>query len=183
MPNEASISVSGYVATQPTRHETKAGDHMLSMRIGWTPRLFDRASAEWKDQPTSFASVICFRKVAENGAICLRKGDPIVVKGTLRIREYDDQSGARRIAVDIIADSIGHNLAHGVSSFTKSRPRTGQTAMEHEEAERAAGRMPPAGELAEREIAEDAEPLDAEPLDAEELDAITETAEPALAQA
>lgn len=168
MSNEATFSVTGYVATQPSRHRTKAGDYMLSMRIGWTPRLFDRAAGEWKDQPTSFASVICFRKVAENGATCLRRGDPIVVKGTLRIREYEDQSGARRTAVDIIADSIGHDLSRGVSSFTKSRPPSGHTAVEHEEAERAAGRMPPADEVPDEHT---------ETLGEDELEAIDDAAE------
>jgi single-strand DNA-binding protein len=178
MPNEASFSVTGYVATQPARHPTKSGEHMLSMRIGWTPRLFDRAAGEWKDQPTSFASVICFRRVAENASACLRKGDPVVVKGTLRVREYEDQSGAKRTAVDIIADSIGHDLARGVSSFTKSRPPSGQTALEHEESERAAGLLPSVGDLSDDEAAQDAEPLGED-----DLAAIAEASEPALAEA
>lgn len=142
MTNEAYFSVTGFVATTPKRGMTKAGDHLLSMRIGWTPRLFDRATGEWKDQPSSFANVTCFRKTAENGAACLHRGDPIVVKGTLRIREYESQ-GVRRTAIDIIADSIGHDLARGISSFTRSRPPTGQTALE---AEQAAGIAPPGEE-------------------------------------
>jgi single-strand DNA-binding protein len=185
MSNEASFTVSGYVATQPARRFTKSGDYMLTMRIGWTPRLFDRAAGEWKDQPSSFASVICFRKVAENAATCLRRGDPIVVKGTLRVREYEGKSGVRRTAVDVIAESIGHDLAKGVSSFTKSRPHTGMTAVELEDAERAAGRVPlldedldvePDDEMAD-EMAENAEPL-AE----EDLDAMADAAEPIAAR-
>jgi single-strand DNA-binding protein len=175
--NEAPFSVSGYVATQPARNHTRSGEHMLSLRIGWTPRLFDRASGEWKDQPTSFASVVCFRKVAENAAACLRKGDPILLKGTLRVREYEDKSGAKRAAVDIIADSIGHDLARGVSSFTKSRPPTGQTALEHEDAEREAGRMTSAGEVGDGETTEEPEPLGQE-----DLDAMAEASEPVLAE-
>jgi single-strand DNA-binding protein len=176
--NEASFSVSGYVATQPTRIPTKSGEHMLSMRIGWTPRLFDRAAGEWKDQPTSFATVVCFRRVAENAAACLRKGDPIVVKGTLRVREYEGQSGAKRTAVDIVADSIGHDLTRGVSSFMKSRPITGPTALEHEDAERAAGRLAPVGDMIDEETTQDAEPLGDD-----DLEAIAEDSEPVLADA
>jgi single-strand DNA-binding protein len=177
VPNEASFSVSGYVATTPTRYPTKSGDYMLSMRIGWTPRLFDRGAGEWKDQPTSFASVICFRRVAENAATCLRKGDPVLVKGTLRIREYETQSGARRTAVDIIADSIGHDLSRGVSSFTKSRPHTGLTAVEQEEAERVAGRPSPPDEVPDEVLAEEADSLHEN-----DLDALTDDAEPGLIQ-
>jgi single-strand DNA-binding protein len=130
--NEAAFSVSGYVATLPFRAQTKAGEQMVTMRIGWTPRSFDRGIGDWKDQPTSFASVVCFRKLAENAYACLRKGDPIVVRGTLRIREYEDKNGARRATADIVADSIGHDLAKGISSFTKSRPPSGETAQERD---------------------------------------------------
>ncbi len=136
MTNEASFSVCGYVATLPYR---KPGGQMVTMRIGWTPRTLDRATGEWKDQPTSFASVLCFRKLADNVYACLRTGDPIVVRGTLRIREYEDRTGARRITADIVADSIGHDLAKGISSFTKSRPPSGETAQEHDAAAAAAG--------------------------------------------
>jgi single-strand DNA-binding protein len=139
MVNQASFSVSGYVATTPSRVPNKSGEQMLSMRIGWTPRRFDRVAEKWKDEPSSFATVVCFRKLAENAATCLRKGDPVVVKGTLRIREYEDQAKVRRTTVDIIADSIGHDLGHGVSSFIKSRPQTNLTAAEQEAALEAAG--------------------------------------------
>jgi single-strand DNA-binding protein len=189
MTNEAFFSVCGFVATQPWRASTKAGDPMLSMRIGWTPRLFDRGTGAWKDQPSSFANVTCFRKVAENAATCLRKGDPIVVKGTLRIREFADQSGARRTAIDIVADSIGHDLARGVSSFIRTRPPTGFTALEAEaeEAERAAS-QPSADALADAPADDPqaealAEEVAEEMLGEDELDAIAAADEdlPALA--
>ncbi len=141
MVNQASVCVSGYVATTPSRVPNRSGEQMLSMRIGWTPRRFDRTAEKWKDEPSSFATVVCFRKLAENAATCLRKGDPVVVKGTLRIREYEDQKGVRRTTADIIADSIGHDLGHGVSSFIKSRPQTNLTAVEQEAADEAAGSL------------------------------------------
>jgi single-strand DNA-binding protein len=170
MANQASVSVSGYVATTPNRPPTKSGEQMLSMRIGWTPRRFDRAAGTWKDEPSSFATVVCFRKLAENAATCLRKGDPVVIKGTLRIREYEDQAGVRRTTADIIADSIGHDLGHGVSSFIKARPQTNLTAAEQEAADEAAsGRVPPPDDP----DADSAEPDDPdEPEEAEEAEGL-----------
>ena len=88
MANEAHFSVVGFVATQPKSGYTKTGTRTLSLRVGWTPRLFDRAANQWTDQPSSFITVQCYRKIAEHGAICLRKGDPIVLRGTLRVREF-----------------------------------------------------------------------------------------------
>jgi single-strand DNA-binding protein len=136
MVNEAYFSVAGYVATQPKRGFTKDGARSLYMRVGWTPRRLDTSTGEWVDAPSSFVSVQCFRKMAENAAACLRRGDPIVLKGSLRVREYTDEAGVKRIAVDVLADFIGHDLSRGVSVFSKVTGQLEQTALEHEQAQR-----------------------------------------------
>jgi len=130
--NDALFSVTGYVATQPKKGTTKAGTKTLTFRVGWTPREVSRQTGEWADLPSSFASVTCYRKIAENAASCLRKGDPIVLKGTVRIREYADQAGTRRNSVDVVADHLGHDLAKGTSNFIKYSQRSQQTAEEYE---------------------------------------------------
>lgn len=130
MINEASFSVNGYVATQPKYGVTRAGDKTLYMRVGWTPRRLDRTTGEWADQPSSFVSVTCYRKVAENAGFSLRRGDAVVLKGTLRVREYGDGDGPKRNSVEVVADSIGHDLTRGVSFFRRSTAQLEQTAYE-----------------------------------------------------
>jgi single-strand DNA-binding protein len=153
MINEASFSVNGYVATQPKYGMTRAGDKTLYMRVGWTPRRLDRTTGEWADQPTSFVSVTCYRKVAENAGFSLRRGDAVVLKGTLRVREYGDGDGPKRNSVEVVADSIGHDLTRGVSFFRRSTAQLEQTAYELQQQVAAAiaeGRLPadmPAGDI------------------------------------
>jgi single-strand DNA-binding protein len=139
MANEATFSVTGYVATPPKGGYTRNGTRTLYMRVGWTPRRMDKRTGEWTDQPTSFVGVTCYRKVAENGAACLRRGDPVVVKGTLIVREYGED---KRIAVEVFADSIGHDLSRGVTIFKKNSAQLEQTALERERAMAAEGRAP-----------------------------------------
>ena len=134
MANEAHFSVIGFVATQPRGGYTKGGSRSVSMRVGWTPRSFDRDTGEWADQPSSFITVQCYKKVAEHAAVCLRRGDPIVVRGTLRVREFVDQKGARRSSVEVMADSIGHDLSRGITVFSKTPAQVERTAAEHEQA-------------------------------------------------
>jgi single-strand DNA-binding protein len=122
MSNEASFSVAGYVATRPEYRLTKTGVPTLTMRLAWTPRRLDRATNQWADEPSCFVSVQCFRRVAENARFSLDKGDPVVVSGTLRIRDYDAKDGSKRTNVDITAASIGHDLSRGVSAFRRLRP-------------------------------------------------------------
>jgi single-strand DNA-binding protein len=143
MANEATFSVTGYVATPPKSGYTRNGTRTLYMRVGWTPRRMDKRTGEWTDQPTSFVSVTCYRKVAENAAACLRRGDPIVLKGTLAVREYGED---KRVTVDVFADSIGHDLSRGVTVFKKNTEQLEQTALERERAMAAMGREPLPGD-------------------------------------
>jgi single-strand DNA-binding protein len=129
MLNEAQVSLTGYVATDPWSTTIGDGVSKLSMRVAWTPRHRDRVSGEWTDGNTSYLTVICWRKLADNAATCLRKGDPVVVKGRLEVRAYD-KDGVPRTAVEVDASSIGHDLCRGVAKFQRVRPQTGKTADE-----------------------------------------------------
>ena len=128
--NEAQVCLTGYVATQPVTKTVKSGAISLSMRVAWTPRRQDRVSGEWVDGNTSYVTVICWRKLATNAALCVRKGDPVMVKGRLSIRTYEDKQGATRIAVEVEANSVGHDLSRGIAQFQRVRPQTGLTASE-----------------------------------------------------
>ncbi|MGB6453002.1 MAG: single-stranded DNA-binding protein [Streptosporangiaceae bacterium] len=132
MANDAYFAVSGYVATQPKVDRLDDGTCALSMRLAWTPRVMNRATGEWTDRPTSFVSVTCYRKVAENASRCLRRGDAIMLRGTLRVREFTDQAGAKRNSVDVVADSLGHDMSRGTSHYTKVNQHAEQTAEEYE---------------------------------------------------
>ena len=130
MLNEAQISLTGYVATQPVTRQVKPGVSNVSMRVAWTPRRQDRVTGEWVDGNTSYVTVICWRKLGTNVSICVRKGDPVVVKGRLSVRPYADKEGVPRLSVEVDANSVGHDLSRGVAGFQRVRPPTGMTASE-----------------------------------------------------
>jgi single-strand DNA-binding protein len=135
MINEAHISLSGYVAMQPSLGWTRTGVPALKLRVAWTPRRLDRVTGEWTDMSTSFLTVYAYRKLAENAATCLRKGDPIVLRGRVTTRDFEDKNGHQRTALEVDAISFGHDMTRGVSTFQRVRPQTGMTANEFQEAE------------------------------------------------
>jgi single-strand DNA-binding protein len=144
--NEAQVSLTGYVATQPFTKMVKSGETylpVLSMRVAWTPRRQDRVTGEWMDGNTSYVSVICWRKLATNAGLCVRKGDPVIVQGRLSIRTFEDKQGVLRNVVEIDANSVGHDLARGVALFQRVRPQTGLTASEYAASN---GGPPPGGD-------------------------------------
>ena len=128
MINEAQVFLAGYVAREPKFRVTSNGVSMASLRVGYTPRRVDRESGEWADMASSFVTVICWRGLADNVATCLRKGEPVLVKGRLQVRPYD-KDGVSRLAVEIEASSVGYDLARGVANFQRSRRSPGETAL------------------------------------------------------
>ena len=131
MINEAQVFLAGYVATEPTFRTTTRGKPEAQMRVAYTPRRQNWETGEWSDGPSSFVSVKCWGKLANNVAVCLRKGEPVVVMGRVQVRTYE-KDGAERLSVDVYASSIGYDLARGVARFSRIRPSSGETAAERQ---------------------------------------------------
>jgi len=128
MINDAQVFLSGYVAREPKYRITSSGHAAVTLRVGYTPRRVDRESGEWMDGATSFVTVVCWRALAQNVATCLRKGEPVLVRGRLQVRPYE-KDGQSRLAVEVEASSVGHDLARGVANFQRARRQPGETAL------------------------------------------------------
>jgi single-strand DNA-binding protein len=142
MFNEAQLSLSGYVATDPRSSGTGTVRSRTTLRVAWTPRWIDRATGEWADGQTSFITVVCWRKLADNVVTCIHKGDPVMVKGRLTIRPYDDKEGVSKLSVECDAVSVGHDLSRGVAVFQRTRAGAGLTPVDQHMAAAAAAAQP-----------------------------------------
>ena len=115
--NDIQVTIVGNVCTDPNTNPTSAGVPRTSFRVASNPgRLKDGV---WVDGDPTYVTVICFRSLAENSAASLQKGDPVIVTGRLRTREW---TGERQgISVEVDATSIGFDLARGTAAFAKTR--------------------------------------------------------------
>ena len=57
-------------------------------------------------EQTDFYNLTAFRSLAETIAKYKKKGDRIAVVGDIQIRQYEDNQGQRRTAVDVIVNDI-----------------------------------------------------------------------------
>jgi single-strand DNA-binding protein len=121
MIHDAQVYLAGYVATDP-RFKKVAGDiSSARLRVAYTARRRDKETGEWSDGPTSFVNIQCWRTLADNVQMSVRKGEPVLVMGRLQIRRFEDSEGAPRTAVEIEAMSVGHDLTRGVAQFSRTR--------------------------------------------------------------
>jgi single-strand DNA-binding protein len=135
MINDANIDLAGFVASEPSFKLLDNGTSTAKLRVAYTERRFNRETGEWGDGPTSFVTVLCWRTLADNVAVCLRKGEPVLVRGRLRVREYHDREGSPRTVTEVGASSVGHDLSRGVAHFSRTRRAPGETAAENAEAQ------------------------------------------------
>jgi single-strand DNA-binding protein len=142
---DSHVDLAGFVASEPAFKRLENGTSTAKLRVAYTERRFNRETGEWADGPTSFVTVLCWRTLADNVAISLRKGEPVMVRGRLRVREYPGKDGSPRLAVEVDASSVGHDLSRGVAHFSRTRRAAGETAAESAEALRASGNGHAAG--------------------------------------
>jgi len=155
------ITVTGVVGGDPRVHVTTQGLTITSFRLASTRRYFDRVKGAWEDGETNWYTVSGFRQLAHNAAASVRRGDRVVVHGRLRLRAWEngEKSGT---AVEIEADSIGHDLAWGTTVLTKVR-REGSGDVERPAATAEAGGWPGVGSASEAPTSPDGAEAPADP--------------------
>ncbi|MFI5616703.1 single-stranded DNA-binding protein [Streptomyces sp. NPDC051567] len=117
--NDTQVTLVGHVATKVDYKETPNGP-AARFRFAVTPRYFDRRKDAWTDGTTSFYTVWARRTLAVNLAGSVSVGEPLVVHGRLRVRtDPPDGEGNRRVAAEIDATAVGHDLNRGTAAFRR----------------------------------------------------------------
>ncbi|WP_020550685.1 single-stranded DNA-binding protein [Embleya scabrispora] len=112
------VTVIGNAASDVRVQMTQAGVPLARFRMAVSPRRFDRETGTWISGDASFYTIVCFRGLAENVTSSIDKGDPLVVTGRLRVREWE-REGRWWTVTEIDASSVGHDLARGIAEFRR----------------------------------------------------------------
>lgn len=113
------ITTTGLVATTPRHLVTADGLEITSFRLASSVRKFDRTSNRWIDAETNWYTITAFRTLAVNVATSVSKGDRVILSGRVRVRDWDN--GERTgTSVEIEAETIGHDLTYGNSTFIRT---------------------------------------------------------------
>src|SRR3954447_23506945 len=99
------VVITGNLTRDPELRNTSGGTPVCSMRVAVNTRRKNGQTGEWEDKPNYF-DVTVWGQQGENCATYLQKGRPVAVQGRLEWREWEDQQGNKRQAVDIIANSV-----------------------------------------------------------------------------
>jgi len=114
MANETAITIIGNLTTDPELRMTASGLAMGNFTVASTPRIYDRASGEFKPGDTLFMRCTIWRDPAEHVADSLRRGDRVIVTGRLRQRSFETGNGDKRTVIECDVDEIGPSLRYAV---------------------------------------------------------------------
>lgn len=114
------ITIVGNVVDDVINKPTVSGLSRTSFRVASTQRRKDNATGQWMDGHKFFVNVTFWRDAAENVALSVKKGDPVLVTGKIFSRQYvKDESN--HVAYEVEPEAIGHDLSRGTSVFSKRR--------------------------------------------------------------
>lgn len=99
------VVITGNLTRDPELRALPSGSSVCQLRIACNTRRKNASSGEWEDKPNYF-DVTVWGAQGENCARFLAKGRPVAIDGRLEWREWEAQDGAKRQAIDIIADSV-----------------------------------------------------------------------------
>ncbi|WP_187369216.1 single-stranded DNA-binding protein [Baekduia soli] len=99
------VVLTGNLTADPELRSLPSGTSVCKLRVACNTRRKNNATGDWEDKPNYF-DVTVWGAQGENAARYLSKGRPVAVDGRLEWREFQDQAGNKRQAIDIIADSV-----------------------------------------------------------------------------
>ena len=101
--NINSVVVTGNLTRDPELRNTPSGTPVCKLRIAVNTRR--KVGDSWEDKPNYF-DVTVWGAQGENCSTYLRKGRPVAISGRLEWREWQNDQGEKRQAVEIIADTV-----------------------------------------------------------------------------
>lgn len=108
--------IMGRLTADPELRTTTSGISVTSFSVA-VDRSYVRPGEE---RQTDFINVVAWRQTAEFVTRYFHKGSMIAVQGSIQTRNYEDKTGAKRTAVEIVADNVsfcGSKNEAGTSGF------------------------------------------------------------------
>jgi len=97
--------LTGNLTHDPELRSLPSGTSVCKLRVACNTRRKNGSTGEWEDKP-NYYNVVVWGAQGENAARFLSKGRGVAIDGRLEWREWETQEGAKREAIDIVADTV-----------------------------------------------------------------------------
>jgi single-strand DNA-binding protein len=136
------VTIVGNVMTAPEwRNTQKVKAPVANFKVVSTARRFDRENNRWVDGNSLRVRVSCWRALADGVAGSIMVGDPVVVVGRLYTRDWMTEENEHRVAYELEAVAVGHDLSRGKAVFKRRKPSSTVTVEDSEADQRVGGEL------------------------------------------
>lgn len=112
------ITIVGRLGADPELRFTPSGDAVCNLRVV-TDRRYKDQSGEWQSADTTWWQITAWRQLGENCAESLSKGDMVIVRGSIKSRDYETNQGEKRTVWEVEAKSVGPDLGKATAKVSK----------------------------------------------------------------
>lgn len=95
----------GNVGMDPEVRALEGGVKVARLRVATTERIYNRQTQETKEH-TEWHTVTLWRGLADVADKYIRKGSQVYIEGSLRSRDWTDETGNKRYATEIVANDM-----------------------------------------------------------------------------
>jgi single-strand DNA-binding protein len=130
------VTLVGTLGADPEVRRTPQGKDVANFNLVVNERIRN-ADGTWSDGAASWFRIAAWNDLGRNAGMSLRKGQRVIVRGSLKIEQWQAKDGGTARAVVLTAVSLGHDLKWGTSSFVKqsTRPAAQQQSQHQQQGE------------------------------------------------
>jgi single-strand DNA-binding protein len=133
---DTTVTIVGNAITMPEwRRLEKTQVLVAHFKVASHSRRWDRVANRWIDGNSLRVRVNCWRRLAEGVSSSVKVGDPVVVCGRMYTRDWTTEDGQHRVAYELDAVAIGHDLSRGTGTFERTRLHLATSAVEDRESD------------------------------------------------
>lgn len=99
------VIIMGNVGVEPEVRYTPSGSAVTNLSIATSESWKDKQTGENQER-TEWHRIVFYNKLAEIVGQYVRKGSKLYIKGSIRTRKWQDQSGQDRYTTEIIAEDM-----------------------------------------------------------------------------
>ena len=99
------VMLIGRLGADPEMRYTSGGTAVTNFRVACSRRRRAGQEGEVREE-TDWFTVVAWDKLAEITSSYLTKGSKVYVEGRLQTRSWDDQSGQKRYATEVVANDM-----------------------------------------------------------------------------
>ena len=96
--------VLGRLTADPQLRSTKSGQSVSAFSVA-TNRVWNDKEGQ-KQEEVEFHNIVVWGKQAETASKFLVKGQLVLIEGRIQTRNYEDKTGQKRYATEIVADRV-----------------------------------------------------------------------------